>query len=157
MYELAVHGLAVHKARRDKTRRDESRRKERRGGLKLIFLWVRGLFAFRKNINIVLKPIILCVCGPRTRLRVEFALGLVQSDRAPNPQFLWFQTEFRRFVRPHGMASNSHFSEFWARFIIFQKSSSLPLTDMQDAKNNALQNREFGKRFRTTSGNPKLR
>ena len=95
--------------------------------------------------------------GPRARLRVALWLALAQSDRAPNPQFFWFQTEFRRFARPHGMASNSHFSEFGARFLILQKSSSLPVTDMQDAKNNALQNREFGKRFRTTSGNPKLR
>ena len=64
----------------------------------------------------ILKPIILWVCGPRARLMVALGLAWVQSDRAPNPQFIGFQAQFRGFARPQGMAPNPQFTEFGARF-----------------------------------------
>ena len=141
---------------RARARRDELRRKEGRGVLKLCFLWVCGPFAFRKNINIVLKPIILCVCGPRTKLRVAFALWF-KAIELQTHNFLGFKLNFEDSLACMAWPQAHIFLSLGLDLIIFQKSSSLPSTDMQDAKNSALQNREFGKRFRTTSGSPKLR
>ena len=57
---------------------------------------------FQWNTNIVLKPTILCVCGPRTRLRVALGLALVQRDRTPNPQFTGFQAQTSQTRLPAG-------------------------------------------------------
>ena len=49
-------------------------------------------------------------------MRVALGLALVQSDRASNPQFIGLKAQFRRVVRPPGMAPNPQFNDFEVRF-----------------------------------------